>query len=330
MTSRFTFFTFILFVVFSQKTFAQKYQHIEEIVKKYPTSIKKPERLAHLIVQDFSSEEDKAVAAYIWIAQNIKYDVKEFKKITSGKKKPPSFTAKNSAELEKKVQKYYNEKMLSALKKKKGVCDHYSLIYKAVAENAGLQIERVTGYSKNDFRDLGKMPKKPDHAWNKVKVNNEWRYIDATWGAGFVDMKTNKFVKRLNYNYCLTPETKFSLNHIDEKLPKPEVSKQRTLFSKSPFYHSYYIGSDIEMISPSTAKVSAKGEKTIEIKIKDFPENQALVYHFQTAKKRGHILPISREDSISTFQLPCDFKLKDLAHLYIGSEPLVSFNVSSR
>jgi transglutaminase/protease-like cytokinesis protein 3 len=120
------------------------------------------------------------------------------------------------------------------------------------------------------------MPKKPDDAWDKAKVNNEWRYIDATWGAGYVDMKTNKFVKRLNYNYCLTPETKFSLNHIEEKLPKSEVSKKRTQFSKSPFYHRYYIGSDIEMISPSTAKVSAKGEKTIEIKIKDFPESQVI------------------------------------------------------
>ncbi len=245
-------------------------------------------------------------------------------------KTPKPITGKSKADVEAKFKKMTDDRILKALKNKKGVCDHYSLIFNRVSDIMGLENERVSGYSKTSVDAIGKMPPKPDHAWNKVKINNDWKFIDATWGAGYRDSDKGKFVSSFNYNYFLIDESKFSLNHIDEKLDKKEIAKQRTLFSKAPFYHGYYIGSDIVLNTPNAAKVSTKGAKTIEIKLQNFPEDKSLTYFFQNAKKSGRVLPVSRIDGISTFEIPCDFKLNDLAHLYIEKEPLVSFNVTSR
>ena len=52
---------------------------------------------------------------------------------------------------------------------KKGVCSSYAGAFKLLAQEAGLECIVVTGYLD------GELP----HAWNKVKIDGEWRIVDA-------------------------------------------------------------------------------------------------------------------------------------------------------
>ena len=67
---------------------------------------------------------------------------------------------------------------------KKGVCDSYSLAFKALADAAGLQAVNVTGTT--DGSPYG-------HAWNKVKMDGKWQVVDPTFNDSDFNEKNQYF-----------------------------------------------------------------------------------------------------------------------------------------
>ena len=53
---------------------------------------------------------------------------------------------------------------------KEGVCQSYAIAFYMMAVSAGLDCKFVTGTAKGG-----------GHAWNQVKVDGKWYYIDCTW-----------------------------------------------------------------------------------------------------------------------------------------------------
>ena len=67
----------------------------------------------------------------------------------------------------------------SAAVLKKSVCQGYSLLYYRAALKAGLDTRIIVGYNKYGG----------GHAWNIVKVNGKYYYLDSTWDAGLSSYK---------------------------------------------------------------------------------------------------------------------------------------------
>jgi len=101
-----------------------------------------------------------------WIALNIKYDAE-------------SFLSRNVP-----AQNYENT-LMSGL----AVCDGYSALFKRICDELEIECLRVSGYA----RGVGSTIFLPDfiwnsnHAWNMVKLDNDWYLIDCTWDAGYLD-----------------------------------------------------------------------------------------------------------------------------------------------
>ena len=60
--------------------------------------------------------------------------------------------------------------LYDSLKDGKGNCDAYSQIAQAVCDYAGIECKYVTGRVETGY-----------HAWNKVKIEGKWYYVDFTW-----------------------------------------------------------------------------------------------------------------------------------------------------
>ena len=60
----------------------------------------------------------------------------------------------------------------------KGVCEAYAGLFNRMCELCGIECETVSN---------------ADHAWNRAKVNGEWKYFDVTWND-----TTNKHRKYFN------------------------------------------------------------------------------------------------------------------------------------
>lgn len=105
------------------------------------------------------------------------------------------------------------------LVRKEGVCESYAVAFYLLAKIAGLDCHYVRG---------GVTTSDQDHAWNRVKVDGEWYYIDCTWddpvGGG-----------QENYDYYLS-KTVWS-NHIAER-------EDDLIQDKKEFWTAYYLTGD--------------------------------------------------------------------------------------
>ena len=69
------------------------------------------------------------------------------------------------------------------LKIRKGVCEHYTLLYNALLNSIGIDTIYVRGYAFQKKEDL-KINNNNiiSHAWTIAKINNNWIPLDSTWG----------------------------------------------------------------------------------------------------------------------------------------------------
>jgi len=155
------------------------------------------------------------------------------------------------------------------LKKRKAVCIGYAVLFKEMLKNAGITSEIVTGYTKTEIKNIGMKLKKPDHAWNAVKINQEWYLIDVTWAAGHRDAKTKKFNKMHDPVNFLTPAETFVKKHlpVEEKwqlLAEPVKKKD---FIRAPLYYSEWLKCDYRDIMPEKGFIKLRMKDSLEIKI---------------------------------------------------------------
>ena len=169
----------LLFFSFTISVNAQDYTKVDATVNSYPKTFASPDKFAEQVNKDFKNKEEKARAIFTWITTNIKYDLVAF----GVNERPAAFSFKTQEEKEAKQKKFKEELAAKTLKSKKGVCQGYATLFSVVADKVGLQSEIVTGTSKSHPAHIGKLPGASDHAWNVVKIDNQWKLIDATWGS---------------------------------------------------------------------------------------------------------------------------------------------------
>nr|XP_011431183.2 kyphoscoliosis peptidase isoform X1 [Crassostrea gigas] len=160
--------------------------------------------LADYLLKSAKLDSEKARVLFIWIANNIRYDTEAFFSGHYG-----SMDAK------------------SVLKAGKAVCSGYANLFEALCTIAGLPVKVIAGFSKgysysaeNPFTPLTKT----DHAWNVVRVDGQWQFVECTWGAGYVD-KNRKFQKSLNTFYFFTDPKLFITDHFPWQSNEGSVSK---------------------------------------------------------------------------------------------------------
>ena len=138
--------------------------------------------LVAYLKQHLSTDDQLARAIYTWVSRNIKYNVY----IT--------YTSRNEeADETKEIQKILSER--------KGICQDYALLFKALVKEAGMDAYVIDGYNRRDGVLL------PDpHEWCAAKVSGKWYMFDPTWGAGFVE--NYQFIPSPNHRFCkLLPDT---------------------------------------------------------------------------------------------------------------------------
>jgi hypothetical protein len=164
--------------------------------------------LAKYLIKPARNDIERAYAIFYWLTQNIAYDTQGFFSGNYGDLSPAG-----------------------VLRSRQAVCSGYSRLFSKLAKEADLEVVEITGVSKGyGFSGNNKLG---DHSWNAVKINGQWRLLDATWGAGFVT-KGGQFTKRLDDFYFLTSPAQFIYNHFPQnsrwQLLNPTISK--TQFKK--------------------------------------------------------------------------------------------------
>jgi hypothetical protein len=148
--------------------------------------------LAHTLVRAHASDSARAAALYQWVAQNIRYDAREF--FRGGKS---------------------HEQAEAVYRNRLAFCGGFVSIYERLAREIGLTAVPIIGYAKGiDYR-FGRSTKKPNHAWLAMHIAGAWRLIDPTWGAGVIIGRT--FEPRFTWDFFLVAPDELILSHFPDE-----------------------------------------------------------------------------------------------------------------
>ena len=184
--------TFLLFTfLFSVLGLCQSnvgYDLIDRKIAAIPIkSATSTDEIAKYINANFKTENDKIRAVFFWTTSNFSYDV----------------TNMFSVDIEETPQ----DRILKALKTKKGICWDYALIYNEIANLVGIKSVVIQGYTKQN----GKVDTMA-HAWCASRIGNKWYLFDPTWGSGYVN--NNKYTQKINNIHFKVEPSKMINSHI--------------------------------------------------------------------------------------------------------------------
>lgn len=131
-----------------------------------------------------------------------------------------------------------------------GVCEGYAKAMKLLLDDVGVECHIVSGKS------MGM-----NHAWNMVKLGEDYYHVDATWD----DPLLSDGKQILVYNYFNLNDQEISKNHSwnKSKYPKCNAIKYN--------YYNYYnfIVKDLRELYQKIDEALTKGIKVLEVKILD-------------------------------------------------------------
>ena len=181
------------------------------VVSKHIASTTDYDYLADEITEPFKTDSEKVRAIFYWMTQNISYNYKAV-----------------GTYLPNLIVDYdFDEKaIIKTLKRKKGICNDYALVFKALCNREDIVCEKIEGYAaveKPFFMLKFQWEENANHAWNVVRINNKWYLMDVTWATGGVNKKTAKAYREIDEKYYLTKPEILILDH------HPSLSKWQLL-----------------------------------------------------------------------------------------------------
>lgn len=167
-------------------------------------------------------------------------------------------------ESEKLKQEFYisEENVIDkTLERKKAICSGYSVLFKKLCNDLDIECEVVSGYSKQ-WIDSFVSKNVSDHAWNAVKIDEEWFLIDTTWGS-----KNEHNSERDDFWFMTKPEAFVYSHYPDEEkwtllengLTKEEFDNLPTITDRNFFEDG------IKILVPRTKIINVEKDRIIKI-----------------------------------------------------------------
>jgi transglutaminase/protease-like cytokinesis protein 3 len=186
------------------------------------------ESLAQTLTAGLETDDEKIRAFFIWITGHIAYDYVLYEKMMKKNEDTKKFYFKKTDSPAEKVrvfEKHYYNYASKVLKNKRGVCEGYATLFYELCRYANIPCAVVTGYAdKNEDKVALKRNKKSfytNHAWNMVKLHDEWLYLDVTWASTGTYSGRRTEPTGINLNYYLVPMNKLFPTHAaNEKQTK--------------------------------------------------------------------------------------------------------------
>lgn len=293
---------------------AQDFSKVDAKVRAYPKSFMNVDGLASRINSDFNRQDEKARAAFTWIALNIDYD----KSPSAPGRKPIHFSAKNETERRAKLTAIENDLALKTLRSQKGVCHGYAMLYKVLAGKLGLESEVVYGVGKIAVSDIGKLPAKGNHAWNAVKVSGQWKLLDVTWGADGITGGTG-----FDAGYFFTSPQQFFLNHFPDDKKWLLIGKSGSEFAALPLY--YNLG--YEFITPSAGVIKSNGSQLIHFKVRGLKAGDDVAYQY-TSGAFSHKVTPKIINGVGEFNIVLDKSASGILTIFNNSKSVAAYKIN--
>lgn len=133
----------------------------------------------------------------------------------------------NNTEYDINYRDYFDVKTI--LYENKGVCSSYSSAFQLLCNKAGIECYSVRGFGDENFccsvrrsnyekysdyyAALETYYNKNMHMWNIIHINDNWYWVDATWGDHTYTYSNNSY-KMIDYSHLFIPDEIFFRDHL--------------------------------------------------------------------------------------------------------------------
>ncbi|WP_439127578.1 transglutaminase domain-containing protein [Polaribacter sp.] len=311
-----------LFLLFTINLQSQDFKNVDRKVSKYPP-FSKVEDLAAKIKTDFSSDPEKARAAFYWLATNINYNLKEYYNPTP---RTYSFRYKNETEKQQKIAAAKNKIIEAAFKTKRGVCEEYAQSFKKICDLLNIEAAVIKGNVRNTADEIGVIQKTTNHAWNAVKLDGKWLVLDDTWAAGA--LQNGRWIRSFDNYFYNIPKEKIFKTHLPEKsiwvLRFGRITPQE--FYNQPIYGQVFLALKTELVLPKNGILKADKNKKIELKLKNLPDSVNISYI--TGNQKYARKPILKKENKITILILENVKSRSTLVIYIDNKDSLHFKIN--
>ena len=167
----------------------------------------------------------------------------------------------------------------------KAVCEGYANLFMELGRAIGEKIVYIEGKIRRDLAPIDLIPMRlrlvnPNydwtlHAWNAVKILDNWQLVDVTWD----DNDTGAPEISYTSDYLMLPPKAMAVSHSPRYAAwQLQDSDAQNSFENKPILTPSFFAEKLELISPSDYQT--KVEKSAEIKIKNPQSHKQLVAIF--------------------------------------------------
>lgn len=223
-------------------------EELHVAVRELPASAEtSPQSVGRYLASRVSDRYELAKAVHDYVADRVAYDV-------------PSYRA----------GRYPPQDADTVFRTRLSVCAGYSALFEAVGTAAGLEVKTVVGRARGAVQDgMGE-----GHAWNVVRLDNQWRLIDTTWDAGYVD--ATSFHKSYSTMYFLTPPEAFIARHWPDEARWQLLTPAKTEgeYLRMPLLRPDFFANGLSLIEPVRGEFDVRGPFELRI---DNPRARSLM-----------------------------------------------------
>lgn len=121
----------------------------------------------------------------------------------------------------------YNQTIISSFINKETVCTGYAKMLQYLYQKIGIETTQITGTCIDENNLVQR------HAWNMIKYNNDYYYIDATWG----DREDKNMIL---YEYFIFSSQDMLKIYTPEDHYENTIEEQYNYFTKNNLYFTQY------------------------------------------------------------------------------------------
>jgi hypothetical protein len=191
-----------------------RFKHIEDLV-------------SFLSLINYKNDFEKAWAIYLWIADNIEFNMDTYKK--SGANDPKT-----------------------VFKTGHCICEGYARLYALLCQGLNLECIQISGYSKGADYKIGQKFELEDHAWASFKADNKWWLVEPTWGS----CSSITHLKERNPYWFMTPPQFIIFDHFSPQFQLQKKKINLKEFQTMPMLKLEFHLYGIECLTYKTAIIS--------------------------------------------------------------------------
>ncbi|SEB76076.1 Transglutaminase-like superfamily protein [Tenacibaculum sp. MAR_2009_124] len=246
-------------------------ERVDKIILSY-SNVSSIDNLYKRIDYDFNTKIEKARAIFTWIAFNLSYN-------DSNVIPSPELLAYYGDDSFERLKEYKNRRVIEkAFANRRAVCAGYSLLFKKLCDLMKIENELIRGYTKTSVHKIGIIPRKKNHVWNAVKIDDRWLLMDVTFGSGH-DYR-GVWQNELDTEYFDCSKEKMKVTHFPSEILWQEYLGHNKLeeFCNQPFYMDTFVKSNLAIISPKNGEIKVKkSDRRVSLKLKGIKKGSTVL-----------------------------------------------------